>query len=239
MKLYLTKTPKIFSFFLKKYFWRFSLDKKEIYLTFDDGPTPKITEFVLDQLDKFNAKATFFCIGKNVQEHPEIFNQIIAKKHRVGNHTQNHFNGWKHSKEAYVKNVLACERSLQDSQNPINLDYKTQEIKATMNNTYKVLKTLQENSKLFRPPYGKIKKSQTKELLKKGYKIIMWDVLSADFDTTISKEACLKNVVKNTQNGSIIVFHDSVKAAEKLKYVLPKVLEEFNHQGYVFKKIEV
>jgi peptidoglycan/xylan/chitin deacetylase (PgdA/CDA1 family) len=210
MQLYFTKTPKILSILFKKYIWRFSSDKKEIYLTFDDGPTPEITEFVLEQLDSYNAKATFFCIGKNIQEHPEIFNQIIARKHRVGNHTQNHFNGWKHTKDAYLKNVLACESNLQASQ---------------------------ENPKLFRPPYGKIKKSQAKELLKNGYEIIMWDVLSADFDTTISKEACFKNVVKNAQNGSVIVFHDSVKAAEKLKYALPKVLEEFSKRGFVFLKI--
>jgi peptidoglycan/xylan/chitin deacetylase (PgdA/CDA1 family) len=197
-----------------KYTWRFSLDKKEIFLTFDDGPTPKITEFVLNELLKHNAKATFFCIGKNIKNYPNIFKQIISDGHAVGNHTQNHCNGWKNTTEDYLENVLHVEKTLKLSN----------------------FKTLQLH--LFRPPYGKIKKTQAKEILKKGYKIIMWDVLSADFDTTISKEKCLQNVLKNTRNGSIIVFHDSVKASEKAQFVLPKVLAYFSKKGFVFKAIK-
>lgn len=214
MKLYFTKTPRIFARIFSNYTWRFTEDKKEIYLTFDDGPTPEITNFVLSELQKYNAKATFFCIGKNIQKHPEIFKRLLTEGHAIGNHTQNHLNGWKHNKNKYINNILQVEETLK-----------------TCN-----FQTLKLN--LFRPPYGKIKSSQAKELIKKGYKIIMWSVLSADFDTSISKEQCLQNVLKNTKNGSIIVFHDSLKASEKLTYVLPKVLEEFSKKGYTFKAIK-
>jgi peptidoglycan/xylan/chitin deacetylase (PgdA/CDA1 family) len=197
-----------------KYTWRFSISKKEIYLTFDDGPTPEITTFVLNELKKHNAKATFFCIGKNISTHPEIFKQIIKEDHSVGNHTQNHLNGWKNKTQDYIKNTSEVQRTLQLSN----------------------FKTLKLN--LFRPPYGKIKQKQAKYLLSKGYKIIMWSVLSGDFDTNLSKEKCLQNVLKNTSNGSIVVFHDSVKAAEKVKYVLPKVLEYFSKKGFQFKAID-
>lgn len=205
-----------------KYIWRFSMDKKEIFLTFDDGPTPEITQFVLDELKKYNAKATFFCIGKNIKNYPEIFNKILEEKHAIGNHTQNHLNGWKTKKIDYLEDISNCEHVISSI--------------STSLNTGSVEKS--RKSKLFRPPYGKIKKQQAKEILQKGYKIIMWSVLSADFDTTISKEKCLQNVLKNTKNGSIIVFHDSLKAAEKLRFVLPKVLEEFSKKGFSFKAIE-
>ena len=197
-----------------KYTWRFSISKKEIYLTFDDGPTPEITTFVLNELKKHNAKATFFCIGKNISTHPEIFKQIIKEDHSVGSHPQNHLNGWKTKTQDYIKNTSEVQRTLQLSN----------------------FKTLKLN--LFRPPYGKIKQKQAKYLLSKGYKIIMWSVLSGDFDTNLSKEKCLQNVLKNTSNGSIVVFHDSVKAAEKVKYVLPKVLEYFSKRGFEFKAID-
>lgn len=205
MKLYRTKTPRIIMNFFSNYTWRFSSKKKEIYLTFDDGPTPEITNFVLTQLKKYNAKATFFCIGKNVQNHPEIYAQILNDKHSVGNHTHNHFNGLQHSTKAYINNCITAKEFI--------------------------------SSNLFRPPYGKIKPAQTKELLKLGYKIILWDVLSADFDTTISNKKCLENVLKNTENGSVIVFHDSVKASEKIRFVLPKILAKYSEEGYEFKKI--
>lgn len=210
MKLYLTKTPRIIQHIFKNYTWRFSLDKKEIYLTFDDGPTPEITNWTLNLLKKHNAKATFFCIGKNIENHPEIFQKVISDGHSVGNHTQNHLNGWKTENTNYIENVIACEN---------------------------VISSTVEKSKLFRPPYGKIKKNQAKKMRDLGYKIIMWDVLSADFDTSITKEKCLENLLKNTTNGSVIVFHDSVKASEKLKYVLPKVLKYYSENGFIFKAI--
>ena len=213
MKFYIPKTPSCIMRFFSKYTWRFSRDVKEIYLTFDDGPTPEVTQFVLDELKKYNAKATFFCIGKNILNHPDVFKKIKKSKHSIGNHTHNHLNGWATKNKDYIDNFLQCEHI----------------ISKTLDKSAK--------SKLFRPPYGKIKKSQAKSILKKGYRIIMWDVLSADFDVSTSKEECLRNVLNNTKNGSIIVFHDSVKASEKLKFVLPKVLKEFSEKGFVFKAI--
>lgn len=213
MKPYFIKTPRILERLFSSYTWRFDTDRKEIFLTFDDGPTPEITSFVLKQLKQYNAKATFFCIGKNIENHPEIFHQILSEKHSVGNHTQNHLNGWKTKNINYLDSVLKCEDVIS------NLADKTKE------------------SKLFRPPYGRIKKSQAKEILKRGYRIIMWNVLSADFDKSISKEKCLENVLKNTKKGGVIVFHDSLKASEKLQFVLPKVLEEFSKKGFSFKGI--
>jgi len=213
MKSYFPRTPRFMMRFFSTYAWRFLSDKKEIFLTFDDGPTPEITEFVLTELRKHQAKATFFCIGKNIQNHPEIFSKLISDGHSIGNHTQNHLKGWKSETNTYVKNALECEQ------------------------TIKQFNTSTITQKLFRPPYGKIKKNQAKQLIKKGYKIIMWSVLSADFDTKISNEKCLENVLKNTEPGSIIVFHDSVKAAERMKYALPKVLKHFSDKGFVFKSI--
>lgn len=213
MKPYFIKTPRILERLFSSYTWRFDTDRKEIFLTFDDGPTPEITPFVLKQLKQYNAKATFFCIGKNIENHPEIFHQILSEKHSVGNHTQNHLNGWKTKNINYLESVLKCGDVIS------NLADKTKE------------------SKLFRPPYGRIKKSQAKEILKRGYRIIMWNVLSADFDRSISKEKCLENVLKNTKKGGVIVFHDSLKASEKLQFVLPKVLEEFSKKGFSFKGI--
>ncbi|WP_299005355.1 polysaccharide deacetylase family protein [uncultured Tenacibaculum sp.] len=208
MRFYFIKTPRILKRLFAKYTWSFFSTQKEIFLTFDDGPISEVTEFVLDQLQQFNAKATFFCIGDNIRKHPTVFSRIINEGHSVGNHTFNHLNGWKNSNTTYINNINKCENLLSH-----------------------------QKTKLFRPPYGKIKRKQAKQLLANGYKIIMWDVLSADFDPTITKEKCLQNVLRNVENGSIIVFHDSIKANDKLYYALPKVLEEFSLQGYKFKAI--
>lgn len=205
MKAYTAKTPPIFKKIFSKYRWHFHSDEKILYLTFDDGPTEHITEFVLDQLKQYNAKATFFCIGKNVKKNPSIFNRIVAQGHAIGNHTHNHLKGWKVKTANYIENVEKASQLI--------------------------------DSNLFRPPYGKIKKKQAKILLQEGYQIIMWDVLSADFDTSITKEKCLQNVLENAKKGSIVVFHDSKKAQEKMEFALPKVLEYFTNKGYVFKAI--
>jgi len=210
MRLYPIKTPRLVKLLFPYYTWSFPLDKKEIYLTFDDGPIPEVTEFVLEELKKYNAKATFFCIGDNIRKHPKVFHQIHNEGHSIGNHTFNHLNGWKTSVNDYYINTQKAEEFI--------LKHTT-------------------SLKLFRPPYSKIKRKQAKFLISKGYKIILWSVLSADFDSKITKETCLENVLKNTKNGSIIVFHDSIKAHEKLRFVLPKVLEDFTKQGYVFKAI--
>ncbi len=222
MVFYFVKTPKIVQRIFKNYVWSFFTSEKVIYLTFDDGPTTEITEWTLNTLKEYNAKATFFCVGKNIKNHPKIVKKIIADNHSIGNHTHNHLNGWKVNTETYIKNVEKTENSIQSAVSSFQ--------KKTDKN--------QSNSKLlFRPPYGKIKPHQVKKLRAKGYKIILWDVLSADFDQSISKEKCLKNVLKNTKNGSIIVFHDSIKAAKNQKYVLPKVLAHFSEKGFVFRNI--
>ncbi|MDV7186149.1 polysaccharide deacetylase family protein [Lutibacter sp. TH_r2] len=214
MKKYLVKTPTIVKLIFNKWDWSFSKNDKSIYLTFDDGPTPEITDWVLTELKKVNAKATFFCIGKNIKQHPSIFNKIALEGHSIGNHTNNHLKATKTKESEYLQNVLLAE-----------------------NEIHKYLKTDSQNFKLFRPPYGKLSLRTGKKLRKKGFKIIMWDVLSADFDTEISKEKCLRNVIKNTENGSVIVFHDSVKASEKVKFVLPQILDYYTAKGYLFKAI--
>lgn len=207
MKNFFIKTPRLIKLIFNNWIWGFSSEEKILYLTFDDGPTPEITDWTLKQLKNYNAKATFFCIGKNVVNHPEIYQNIMADNHSIGNHTNNHLNGYKTNTSEYIKNISECE------------------------------KKFTKKTTMFRPPYGKLKLSQARKLIKKGYKIIMWDILSADYDTKITPEECLENVIKNVDNGSIIVFHDSVKAQEKLKYVLPKILEFYTDKGYQFNAI--
>ncbi len=211
-----SKTPSILKQFFSSYTWDFyeRRNERKIYLTFDDGPIPDVTEYVLEQLDKFEAKATFFCIGDNIQKHPNIFNQIITQDHAIGNHTMSHLKAWKSDPESYIDNILACERIILENS----------EVKNT--------------AKIFRPPYGQISYSKFKTLEKMGYRIILWDVLSKDWEQTLSPKDCLQNVIKNAQNGSIIVFHDSIKASKNLKFALPKVLEYFAERDFIFEKIQ-
>ena len=204
---YFKKTP----WWLKKIYtscvWQIDTKEKIIYLTFDDGPHPVATPFVLDELKKHNAKATFFCIGKNVVLYPEIYQRILTEGHSIGNHTFNHLDGWKTKTDIYIENILSAKNQI--------------------------------NSILFRPPYGKITFEQLKILHqpKIFFKVIMWSVLSGDFDVEISNIKCLNNVIKNTDKGSIVVFHDSEKALEKIRFVLPKVLDYFTEQQYEFRNI--
>ncbi len=204
---YLAKTPK----WVKKLFagsvWDLPGTEKTLYLTFDDGPHPQITNFVLDELLKYNARATFFCIGSNVVENPLIFNRILNEKHAVGNHTHNHLDGWKTPHAQYLQNIAEASKYI--------------------------------DSDLFRPPYGRITAKQHRQLLKldKSFTIVMWSVLSGDFDTKITPEQCCENVLKNVESGSVIVFHDSEKAYERLKFTLPAVLKYFSEKGYRFEKI--
>ena len=220
MKAYWVKTNRVIKKLFSNYVWDIPNNENKIYLTFDDGPTPEITTWVLDQLEQYNAKATFFCIGKNIEQHPEIFKKIVESGHTTGNHTFNHLNGWKTTIDEYLENIETCETTISNLQSEINTDISG-------------LK-----SKIFRPPYGKIKRAQAKKLRQKGYKIIMWDVLSADFDQSITKEKCLNNVISNTQSGSIIVFHDSVKAFKNLEYVLPRVLQYLTENNFSFETIK-
>lgn len=205
------KTNRFVKWIFPKYVWDIPNKENKVFLTFDDGPTPEITEWTLEQLNRFDAKATFFCIGDNIEKYPEIFQKAIREGHAIGNHTFNHLKGWKTENERYLENVKNCDASIRNQ------------------NT---------ETRLFRPPYGKIKPSQSKVLRKSGYKIIMWDVISFDFDTSISKEECLENVLKNVRSGSVIVFHDSVKAEQNLKYALPKTLEFLKEKGFTCEKID-
>nr|WP_294936917.1 polysaccharide deacetylase family protein [uncultured Flavobacterium sp.] len=214
MNLYWIKTNKIIKRLFSNQVWDLPNTDGKVYLTFDDGPTPEITEWILSVLKKHDIKATFFCLGNNIQKHPDLFKKLVSEGHTIGNHTFNHVQGWKTATKKYLENVKLCEEEIR---------------KQTTDGRWQ---------KLFRPPYGKIRMSQSAKLRKQGYEIIMWDVLSADFDTNVSPEKCLENVTKNTTQGSIIVFHDSVKAFPNLKYALPKAIEILKEKGFQFDTID-
>lgn len=213
MSFYWIKTRSFIKKLFFNYVWDVPNKQHKVYLTFDDGPTPEVTQWVLDELKKYNAKASFFCIGNNIQKYPELFKKVIKEGHAIGNHTFDHLNGWKTETEKYLENTKLCEDTIQDNNSGLK-------------------------SKLFRPPYGKIKAAQAKKIHQLGYKIIMWDVLSADFDQTITSEKCLENVISNVKSGSVIVFHDSIKAQKNLMYALPKTLEFLKTNGFVFDSLE-
>lgn len=203
-----------------------------IYLTFDDGPIPEVTPWVLEELKKYHAKATFFCIGDNIKKYPGLFRRIIAEGHSAGNHTFDHLNGWKTSTDEYIDNVLNAEEEMR----------KVYEARGTKHQVNPRVNSETSNqpstiNKLFRPPYGKLSSRQSQILRQKGYNIIMWDVLSGDFDASISEENCFSNVSEYIKPGSIVVFHDSLKAGKKLRYVLPKVLELISEKGWNCEKI--
>lgn len=203
--MYLVKTPQVVQSIFSDFVWSIPTERKEIFLTFDDGPIPEVTPWVLDLLAEFDFKATFFCVGDNVRKYPQIYDRILDEGHGVGNHTYHHLNGWTTDQDTYLENVKKCDGMV--------------------------------SSDLFRPPYGKLRRSQS-QVLKLIKTVVMWDVLSGDFDTSISNEKCLSNVMDNYSKGSIIVFHDSLKAEEKLRYVLPKFLEHLSGNGYVSKSLE-
>ncbi|MDX1940785.1 MAG: polysaccharide deacetylase family protein [Saprospiraceae bacterium] len=202
--MYLIKTPQVIQNLFPNFTWRIPSEEKVLYLTFDDGPIPEVTPWVIEQLAQYNAKATFFCVGDNVRKYPEVFKQVKEAGHSIGNHTFNHLNGWNSENIPYFHNVRHC---------------------ASLT-----------HSVLFRPPYGRLKPKQA-QFLQRHYRIVMWDVLSGDFDSNISAEQCLDNVINNAQRGSIVVFHDSLKALEKIQYALPRVLEYFTQKGYNFEQL--
>jgi peptidoglycan/xylan/chitin deacetylase (PgdA/CDA1 family) len=202
--LYLVKTPAALKPFAADLVWNVKTKDKIIYLTFDDGPSACCTEEILNVLTKYDAKATFFCIGGNVAKHPELYARLISGGHRAGNHTWNHMSGWEFSDYSYLRNILECAAVVE--------------------------------SNLFRPPYGKISRSQAQSIGKR-FSIIMWDVLSADWDPAVSPEKCLSNVVNNSTAGSIVVFHDSEKAHKNMSYALPRALEIWSEQGYRFEAL--
>lgn len=207
--LYFIKTPWLLKKLYKGCIWDIKTKDKDLYLTFDDGPHPEATAFVLDQLKKYDAKATFFCIGKNVKEHFDLYKKIIDNGHKAGNHTYHHINGWKEKDRDYLRDVFEAKKII--------------------------------GSNLFRPPYGRITRSQLKQLSGDKYtlKVIMWSVLSGDFDKRMTAKDCLLNVTNHAGPGSIIVFHDSAKSYTKLLFVLPRLLEYFAQRGYQFKAIVI
>lgn len=208
MEFFWTKTPKTVKNLLRNFVWEIPNSNNIVYLTFDDGPITEVTEWVLDILKKEEIKATFFCIGDNIRKNLTIYQRILNEGHQTGNHTFNHLNGWKTKTIEYIENFKLCE---------------TEQLKL---NT--------EHSLLFRPPYGKMTLSQSKKIQELGYKIVMWDVLSFDFKPTITAEKCKENVLNNTSAGSIIVFHDSLKAEKTLKKILPEVIQGLKNRGFQF-----
>ncbi len=215
MNLTPVTTPKLAKSLFPDLVWNLPSKEKVIYLTFDDGPTPIVTDWTLDVLKQYNASATFFCIGKNVDAHPLIFKRIASEGHSIGNHTYNHLKGWKTNTKNYLKDIDEAQEVLNNQ---------------IQNSEFRI-------QNLFRPPYGQIRPKQAKQLINLGYKVIMWNVLAKDWDASISEEKCLENVVSNTSSGDIIVFHDSIKAKKNLQYALPKVLEYFSEKGFEFKRI--
>lgn len=194
-------TPQLMPWLMPAITWRMPQEGKSIYLTFDDGPHPEITEWVMDELEKYNAKATFFCVGDNVRKFPETFGNLLQRGHRIGNHTYNHLNGWATDNPTYLDNIEQCD------------EYT--------------------HSNLFRPPYGKIGIRQFRAVRKK-YRIIYWSILSRDFEATLDVEESLAYMLEHTTDGSIVLFHDSVKAEKNMKELLPRFLQHFSQQGYRF-----
>lgn len=205
MKPYFIKTSKIISNVVyPSLHWKVPATGKELYITFDDGPSPGVTEQVLTILKRYDAQATFFLIADKVKAYPELFQQLKAEGHATGNHTFHHLKGWKTPDDEYFQDIREADLLI--------------------------------DSPLFRPPYGKISRPQLQRL-KEKYRIIMWDLLSGDFDQKLSPESCYANISQKASPGSIIVFHDSEKAAPRMLYALPRFLEEYKEQGYAFRKI--
>lgn len=204
MRKYFHKTPKWITWLYPNLIWKGDRSNKSVYLTFDDGPTGPLTEWILDNLSVYNYKATFFGVGENIVKFPELCTEIANQGHDLANHTHNHLNGWNSRPENYFGNVKKCEEQV--------LNYS--------------------NSNLFRPPYGKISRKQIGGIMNMGYRIIMWDVLSGDFDTTLKPEKCLSRLMINTESGSIVVFHDNLKCESTLKEVLPQYLYFLNSKGF-------
>ncbi len=206
----LHRIPRWFQYLFPRYTWNLRVEEKVIYLTFDDGPLPDITEWVLEILNEYEAKATFFVVGGNVSKYPQIIAKINRDGHAIGNHTFHHIKGWETSVKSYLEDVEKCSLIIKEY---------TREVPA-----------------LFRPPYGRIKPSQAK-VLRENYKLIMWDTLTVDYDKNLDGQKCLTNSIRATRPGSIVVFHDSIKAEKNLKYVLPKYIKHFHDLGYTFRAL--
>lgn len=201
--MFIEQPPLLYRLLYNKALWRIKVpEKKTIYLTFDDGPIPDLTPWVLDLLDKYSIKATFFCVGDNVRKYPEIYEDIVSREHKTGNHTFNHLQGWKHTDKYFLENAREATKLI--------------------------------DSHLFRPPHGHMRLSQTQKLINAGYRVVMWDVVTRDYSRFQTPNQVLENVKQYTRDGSIIVFHDSLKAEKNIRYALPLALEWLIKQGYTF-----
>ncbi len=206
--MYWHRTPLLLQWLYPGLEWHGSRKEKVLYLTFDDGPVPDETPFILETLNTFEISATFFCVGDNVRRYPDLYQRILKEGHRTGNHTMNHVKGWGTDTSQYLRNVNACDEVMEENGGKPGL---------------------------FRPPYGKATRKQLRHL--KGYRVIMWDVLSGDFDESLPPGECLEKTIKSTSNGSIIIFHDNVKAHERLRYALPEFIRIMLERGFEFRTI--
>ncbi|MCA6075218.1 polysaccharide deacetylase family protein [Fulvivirga sedimenti] len=201
--LYFHRTPELLKWLYPDHIWQMERNSDRVYLTFDDGPVPEMTPAILDILHEKSVKATFFCVGDNVKKYPDILDRMLQEGHHVGNHSFHHLNGWATPRETYLADVDACTTV-----------FRERGVQTT----------------LFRPPYGKVKRSQAREILQQN-KIIMWDVLSGDFDPALSPVKCLSKTLSAVRPGSIIVLHDNPKAAERTFYVLPRLIDHLLESG--------
>ncbi len=204
--MFIEQPPLLYRFLFPECVWRIHKKQKSVYLTFDDGPIPEITPWVLDTLDRYGVKATFFCVGDNVKRNPEIFVEIIRRGHSVGNHTMNHLQGMKVTSHRYLRNVLQAHKFIK--------------------------------SPLFRPPHGLLRWKQA-SILREHFTIVMYDVISRDYNCKLTGEQVLNNVKRYARKGSIIVFHDSLKAEKNMKYALPRAIEWLKSKGYSFERIKM
>ncbi len=206
------KTPYLIKAWYRSSIWEIPGNEKKLYLTFDDGPQPKLTDYILNTLHQYHAKATFFCVGDNIRKYPDLAKKIIDQGHEIGNHTYNHLSGWGTDTKVYIENMERCEEEISKI-------------------------TGRGSSCLFRPPYGKISSRQSKSIKDKGFNIIMWDILSYDFDKNLNVNKADSQIKNKTKGGSIVLFHDNYKAQENLEYLLPKYLEYFTSRGFQFSVI--
>lgn len=206
MKFFVHRSPRVLKWWLSDYLWKVDTQERVIYLTFDDGPIPVVTEYVLKQLAAFSAKATFFCIGDNVRKHPQVFQELKSQGHSIGNHTFNHLNGWKTETDRYLENIKMCRD------------------------------ILETETRLFRPPYGRMTQAQFRSL-PAGSRVVMWDVLTGDFSREIVPEKATATCIRYSGPGTIMLLHDSLKAEKNLRFMLPRVLAHFSEKGYRFEAL--
>jgi peptidoglycan-N-acetylglucosamine deacetylase len=204
-------THRLIQRLLPGFTWRRPTRERVVYLTFDDGPIPEVTDFVLAALAPYGARATFFCVGDNLRKHPDIARRVAEAGHRLGNHTFHHLKGWQTPTPDYLENISLCEAALAPFVDP-------------------------GQPRLFRPPHGRMRRDQFRQI-RDHYQVVMWEVLTYDFDARLPSETCLAQALRHTRPGSIVVFHDSLKASGHLKYVLPRYLAHLASQGYRFETL--